>query len=134
MFLHVEAFVQDVVSICVFIPSFCYPHYALFCKQDFIRSQGRRASLRLQLSRSFDNIFSDLSKSSSEGNISPKSAMAADIVSIGDSWLSLAIRNGLIEVLQGVENHDWFRCLDEKWKVRMQCDLYSTFYTPTLAM
>lgn len=60
--------------------------------------------------------------------------MAADIVSVGDSWLSLAIRKGLIVALQGVEDLDWFRGLDDKWKVRIQSDLYGPFYTPTLAM
>ncbi|KAE9460310.1 hypothetical protein C3L33_07783, partial [Rhododendron williamsianum] len=102
--------------------------------QDFIQSQGRRAKLRLELRGSLNNIFSDLSKSFTEGNIGPKSAVAADIVSVGDSWLSLAIRKGLIVALQGVEDHDWFRGLDDKWKVRIQSDLYGPFYTPTPAV
>lgn len=88
--------------------------------QDFIQSQGRRAKLRLELRGSLNNIFSDLSKSFTEGNIGPKSAVAADIVSVGDSWLSLAIRKGLIVALQGVEDHDWFRGLDDKWKVYLR--------------
>ncbi|XP_058222532.1 uncharacterized protein LOC131332364 isoform X2 [Rhododendron vialii] len=88
--------------------------------QDFIQSQGRRAKLRLELRGSLDNIFSDLSKSFTEGNIGPKSAVAADIVSVGDSWLSLAIRKGLIVALQGVEDYDWFRGLDDKWKVYLR--------------
>lgn len=134
VFLHVKVSVQEVLSVCIFIPSFCYPHNALFCKQDFIQSQGRRVKLRLELRGSLNNIFSDLSKSFTEGNIGPKSAVAADIVSVGDSWLSLAIRKGLIVALQGVEDHDWFRGLDDKWKVRIQSDLYGPFYTPTLAM
>lgn len=116
-------------KLSVFAYSFLilFPHSALFRKQDFIQSQGRRAKLRLEFRASFDNIFSGLSKSFTEGNISPNSDVAADIVSVGDSWLSLTIRNGLIEALQGVEEHSWFRGLDDRWKVRIQSDLYGPF-------
>ncbi|KAH7846038.1 hypothetical protein Vadar_009022 [Vaccinium darrowii] len=88
--------------------------------KDFIQSQGRRARLNLELRGSLNIIFSDLSKSFTEGNIGPKSAAAADIITVGDSWLSLAIRKRLIEALQGVEDHDWFRGLDDKWKVYLR--------------
>lgn len=44
--------------------------------------------------------------------------MAADIVTIGDSWLNLAISRGMIEPIRDVEEQDWFGGLDDKWKVR----------------
>lgn len=44
--------------------------------------------------------------------------MAADIVTIGDSWLSLAISRGMIEPMRDLEGQDWFAGLDDKWKVR----------------
>lgn len=116
---------------------FGYHYNTLFHKQDFIQSQGRRARLNLELRGSLNIIFSDLSKSFTEGKIGPKSAAAADIITVGDSWLSLAIRKGLIKALQEVEDHDWFRGLDDKWKVRIQLEIliyYMDFYTPTLAI
>ena len=64
-----------------------------------------------------DAIFSDLSSASKTGRIKPKSAMAADIITIGDSWLTNAISKRLIEPIHGVEEQDWFQSLDSKWKV-----------------
>lgn len=69
---------------------------------------------------SLQEIFSELCSASSKGNIGPKSAIAADIVTVGDSWLDLAIGKGIIEPVQGVEDQDWFRGLSYKWKVRIQ--------------
>ena len=68
---------------------------------------------------SLANIFSDISTSFNKHNISPVSTVASDIVSVGDSWLSFAIKNALIEPVRGVEEQDWFKGLSDKWKVRM---------------
>ena len=65
-------------------------------------------------------IFSELSAASSKGAMEPKNAMAADLVSVGDSWLSYAIRDRLIEPIKNAEEQDWFKGLSDRWKVRYQ--------------
>uniref|UniRef100_A0A1D1XD17 Putrescine-binding periplasmic protein n=1 Tax=Anthurium amnicola TaxID=1678845 RepID=A0A1D1XD17_9ARAE len=85
--------------------------------KDFAQVQGKRLRLVPEFRRSLESIFSDLSTTSRTGQLEPKSAMAADVVSIGDSWLNYAIREGLVEPLQGAEGQDWFRNLSNKWKV-----------------
>ena len=64
-----------------------------------------------------ESIFSDLSIPFTKGNIGPASALAADIVGIGDSWLKFAINKAIIEPIRDAEDQDWFKGLDEKWKV-----------------
>lgn len=66
-----------------------------------------------------ESIFSDLSSSLEKGSLQPKSVMAADIVSVGDSWLSYAINGGLIEPMKDIDQEDWFNILGNKWKVRI---------------
>ncbi|KAI9083837.1 hypothetical protein K1719_034095 [Acacia pycnantha] len=85
--------------------------------KDFIKSQGRRLKFNVKYNTSLESIFSDLSIPFTKGNIGPASALAADIVSIGDSWLKFAINKALIEPIRDVEDQDWFKGLDEKWKV-----------------
>lgn len=68
---------------------------------------------------SLENIFSDISMSFNKRNIGPMSTVAADIVSVGDSWLNFAIKNAIIEPMRGVEEQDWFKDLSDKWKVRI---------------
>jgi hypothetical protein len=55
---------------------------------------------------------------SRKGHVSLSSTMAADIVSVGDSWLNLAINKAIIEPIQGAEDQEWFKALSDKWKVR----------------
>ncbi|XP_038982873.1 uncharacterized protein LOC103716646 isoform X2 [Phoenix dactylifera] len=85
--------------------------------KEFIQAQGRRLKLIPEFRGSLESIFSDLSSASKKGSLQPKSAMAADIVSVGDSWLSHAIIGGLIEPMKAVEREDWFKVLGNKWKV-----------------
>lgn len=75
---------------------------------------------RLKYNGSLEGIFSDLLMPSRKGNVSPSSTLAADIVSVGDSWLNFAINKAIIEPIQGVEDLEWFKGLSDKWKVRMQ--------------
>lgn len=75
---------------------------------------------RPEFRRSIKDIFEELSNPFKKGKIVPKSAVAADLVTLGDSWLSFAIGKGLIEPISGAENQDWFRDLSYKWKVRMR--------------
>ncbi|WOL17230.1 hypothetical protein Cni_G26019 [Canna indica] len=87
--------------------------------KDFIQVQGRRLNLNMEYRGSFESIFSDLSSASNKGHFLPKSAMAADIISLGDSWLSFAIRMGLIEPIKSIKEQDWFKNFGNKWKVHL---------------
>lgn len=60
----------------------------------------------------------------SKGKITPASAVAADMVSIGDSWLNFAISKAVIEPLEGIEDQEWFKGLSNKWKVRIIACLF----------
>jgi hypothetical protein len=85
-----------------------------------MQSQGKRSKLELKSHASLEGIFSDISTAFSKGNVRPSSVAAADVVSIGDSWLSHAINKALIEPIQGVEDQDWYKGLSDRWKVRTQ--------------
>lgn len=93
--------------------SFCFFSFL----KDFIRSQGKRVKLQPEFRQNLMDIFSELCQSDNKGTVSPKSAMAADVVMLGDSWLSFAIKEGLIQPIQGVEEQDWFQDLTDEWKV-----------------
>lgn len=93
-----------------------------------MQSQGRRLRLRTKFLGSLDNIFSDLSMSFNKRKVGPASVAAADIVSIGDSWLSFAISKAIVEPIRGVEDQDWFKALSDKWKVRVQEYLKFIFF------
>ncbi|KAF6168788.1 hypothetical protein GIB67_012186 [Kingdonia uniflora] len=84
--------------------------------KDFVQSQGSFLKLRSEFRGNLNDIYSDLSLSSVKGIVQTKSAMAADVVTVGDSWLNLFISQGVIEPMQGIEGQDWFKGLSEKWK------------------
>ncbi|GAY33399.1 hypothetical protein CUMW_275050 [Citrus unshiu] len=71
----------------------------------------------MNLCASIDGIFNNLSVPFNKVKAKSASYMAADLVSVGDSWLSFAIKNRLIEPIAGAEDQDWFKCLSHKWKV-----------------
>lgn len=73
---------------------------------------------RLEYRGTIEDIFSELCMSIGKGNVTSKSAGAADIVSLGDSWINFAIKKKLIEPVKGVDDQDWFQTLSDKWKVR----------------
>ncbi|KAI3924546.1 hypothetical protein MKX01_037986 [Papaver californicum] len=88
--------------------------------KDFLQSQGRRLKLRREFHGSLNDVFNDLPSSFSKSKLGAKSAMTADIFSVGDSWLSLGISKGMIEPMQDVEGQDWFKGLSDKWKVYLR--------------
>ncbi|KAG4938938.1 hypothetical protein AAZX31_16G097100 [Glycine max] len=88
--------------------------------KDFINSQGRRMKFNVKYYASLENIFSDLSIPFTKGKIGPASALAADIVGIGDSWVKFAINKAIIEPIRDVEDQEWFKSLDDKWKVYLR--------------
>jgi hypothetical protein len=61
-----------------------------------------------------------MSRCMDKGQVQPKSAMAADVVSLGDSWLGYAICKELLEPVKNAEEQDWFRRLSDRWKVRSE--------------
>ncbi|XP_034202188.1 uncharacterized protein LOC117617053 isoform X2 [Prunus dulcis] len=88
--------------------------------KDFMQSQGKRSKVHLKSHASLEGIFSDLLMAFSKGKVGPSSIVAADLVSVGDSWLSYAINKALIEPIQGVEDQDWFKGLSDRWKVYLR--------------
>ncbi|KAL5550790.1 hypothetical protein UlMin_000966 [Ulmus minor] len=85
--------------------------------KDFMQSQGKRLKFQLKFNGSLEGIFSDLSRTFSKGNVGPSSVGAADIIGVGDSWLSYAIKNAIIQPIEGVEDQEWFKGLTPRWKV-----------------
>ncbi|XP_024038887.1 uncharacterized protein LOC112097729 isoform X3 [Citrus clementina] len=81
-----------------------------------MRSQGKRLKFQMNLCASIDGIFNNLSVPFNKVKAKSASYMAADLVSVGDSWLSFAIKKRLIEPIAGAEDQDWFKCLCHKWK------------------
>lgn len=79
----------------------------------------------MQFRGTLEDIFCELSMSSSKINASPKSAITADLVTIGDSWLDLMIGKSIIEPMEMAEDHDWIKGLTEKWKV-MACFIWNS--------
>ncbi|XP_058085826.1 uncharacterized protein LOC131233206 isoform X1 [Magnolia sinica] len=88
--------------------------------KEFVQVQGKRLKLQSELRGSLEHIFSDLALAFKKGRVEPKSTMAADIVTIGDSWLHLAISKGIIEPIHDVEGQNWFKSLDDKWKAYLR--------------
>ncbi|XP_010113013.2 uncharacterized protein LOC21405544 [Morus notabilis] len=88
--------------------------------KDFMRSQGRRLKFQLKSQGSLKGIFSDLSVPFNKGNVGPSSVVAADMISVGDSWLSYAIKKAMIQSIEGAENQDWFKALSSSWKVYLR--------------
>ncbi|KAH9687637.1 putrescine-binding periplasmic protein-related [Citrus sinensis] len=70
----------------------------------------------MNLFASIDGIFHNLSMPFNKVKAKSASYMAADLVSVGDSWLSYAIIKRLIEPIAVAEDQYWFKCLSHKWK------------------
>ncbi|ONK71624.1 uncharacterized protein A4U43_C04F10620 [Asparagus officinalis] len=85
--------------------------------KDFFQAQGKRVKFSSDYRATLDSIYSEMSTALSKGSVDTKNAMSADLVSVGGSWLSFAIRDRLIEPIKNVEEQDWFKGLSEKWKV-----------------
>ncbi|KAH9753801.1 spermidine/putrescine-binding periplasmic protein [Citrus sinensis] len=74
----------------------------------------------MNLCASIDGIFNNLSVPCNKVKAKSASYMAADLVSVGDSWLNFAIKKRLIEPIAGAEDQDWFKYLSQKWKVYLR--------------
>ncbi|WRX16892.1 hypothetical protein QQP08_009379 [Theobroma cacao] len=90
--------------------------------KDFISSQSRRLKLQTKFRPSLEDIFSHLCVpfTKAKGNIRPASTVAADIVTLGDSWLPHAIKKAIIEPITAAEHQDWFKELGHQWKVYLR--------------
>ncbi|KAK9215091.1 hypothetical protein WN944_007094 [Citrus x changshan-huyou] len=85
--------------------------------KEFMRSQGKRLKFQMNLCASIDGIVNNLSVPFNKVKAKSASYMGADLVSVGDSWLSFVIKKRLIEPIAGAEDQDWFKCLSHKWQV-----------------
>lgn len=80
-------------------------------------SQGKNAKLSAEFKGSLSDILAELAVSMENSQITPKSAMAADLVTVGDSWLATAVQGGLLDPIRNAEQFDWFNRLHPKWQV-----------------
>jgi spermidine/putrescine-binding protein len=85
-------------------------------------SQGKNAKLAVEFKGSLSDILADMAASMEKRNLTPRSAMAADLVTVGDSWLATAVQGGLIEPIKNAEQFEWFQRLDSKWKTLLRRD------------
>lgn len=88
--------------------------------KNFMQAQGKRSKLRMEFRGSISDIFSELSMGFSKKDAARRSAVTADIVALGDTWLNFAINKALIEPIQNIEDQEWFTGLSEKWKVYLR--------------
>eukprot|EP00897_Mesotaenium_endlicherianum_P006262 jgi/Mesen1/5664/ME000287S04923 len=84
--------------------------------KEFVMSQGRRAKLSLESAATSHGIVEDLKDSLKKRQVDKRSAMSADVVSLGDRWLKESIASGLICPIGGAEDADWFKRLDPAWQ------------------
>ncbi|EEC77931.1 uncharacterized protein [Oryza sativa Japonica Group] len=87
--------------------------------KDFVEAQGKRLKFSPEFRTNLDVLYSEMSQCLDKGQLKQKSAMAADVVSIGDSWLGYAIRKGLVEPVKNAEEQDWFQSLSNRWKIHL---------------
>ncbi|KAH9753630.1 putrescine-binding periplasmic protein-related [Citrus sinensis] len=88
-------------------------------KQEFENWKSKTKDIdkfQMNLFASIDGIFHNLSMPFNKVKAKSASYMAADLVSVGDSWLSYAIIKRLIEPIAVAEDQYWFKCLSHKWK------------------
>lgn len=85
--------------------------------QEFLMSQGRNAKVSAEFKGSLSDILAELAASMENNYITPRSIMAADLVTVGDSWLAAAVQGGLVEPIKNAEQFDWFNRLHPKWQV-----------------
>lgn len=90
--------------------------------KDFILSQGRRAKTTIEYQGALREIMSALASALEKKQVKPRSILSADVVTVGDSWLRLAVSGGLIEPIDNAEHHDWFKRLDQKWQALLRRD------------
>eukprot|EP00252_Welwitschia_mirabilis_P019157 TRINITY_DN4367_c0_g1_i1.p1 TRINITY_DN4367_c0_g1~~TRINITY_DN4367_c0_g1_i1.p1 ORF type:complete len:640 (-),score=123.91 TRINITY_DN4367_c0_g1_i1:379-2298(-) len=90
--------------------------------KDFIQAQGKRLKMQAEFRGSLESIFSVLSSPLKKGKLSSQSIMGADLVTIGDSWLELAIKSEVIEPIRDARHQDWFNRLNERWKAYLSRD------------
>jgi spermidine/putrescine-binding protein len=90
--------------------------------KDFMQAQGKRMKFRVEFQGSLRGIISELASALLKERLSPQSIMAADLVTIGDSWLDMAICGEMIEPIKNPEQQEWFNHLNDRWKVHLRRD------------
>ncbi|KAH9292601.1 hypothetical protein KI387_042210, partial [Taxus chinensis] len=88
--------------------------------KDFMQAQGKRLKLQVEFQGSFGSIISELASGLKKGRLTSQSILAADLVTIGDSWLEMAIRDKVIEPIKNADQQDWFIRLSDRWKAHLR--------------
>lgn len=122
IYCHYICFCCLVLAFCLHFSFFTFKHALIWLTffialKYFMQSQGKRVRLRQEFRQSLQNIHFELQRPCNKMATNSKSAVSADLVTLGDSWLNIVINEGLIEPMKGVEEEVWFRNLSDKWKV-----------------
>ncbi|XP_057821400.2 uncharacterized protein LOC131034065 isoform X2 [Cryptomeria japonica] len=88
--------------------------------KDFVQAQGRRLKLQVEFRGSLSGIISELASDFRKGHLTPRSIFAADLVTVGDSWLEMAICDRVIEPIKNADQQDWFIRLGDRWKAYLR--------------
>lgn len=73
--------------------------------------------LAVEFQGSLKSILAGLAEAVEKQQLNAKSIMAADLVTIGDSWLGTAVAGGLIQPIENAEEHEWYHRIGSRWQV-----------------
>lgn len=90
--------------------------------KDFMLSQGKRVKITFESQGDLKEIMSALGSVLKKKQVTPRSIVAADIVTLGDSWLHAAVSGRLIQPIDNAEQHEWFNRLGPKWQAFLRRD------------
>lgn len=90
--------------------------------KDFIRSQGKRVKVKFEFQGDLEEITSALDAALKKKQVTPRSILAADVVTLGDSWLHTAVSGHLIQPIENAEQYEWFNRLSPRWQAFLRRD------------
>lgn len=84
---------------------------------DFRGLLGKHCGFSLDMRGQLLEIFNDLKEPTKK-----QSAGTADVVTLGDSWLALAIQQDLLQPIQEAEHYRWYQALSPAWRQLVRRD------------
>eukprot|EP00850_Spirogloea_muscicola_P016639 SM000136S00185 [mRNA] locus=s136:236230:239644:- [translate_table: standard] len=90
--------------------------------KEFAKAQSKRAKISVDFKGELEPIATDLATAARTGKLKKKSAMAADLVTLGDSWLACAISAGLVVPMEDAETSRWLKQLHPVWQKVLRRD------------
>eukprot|EP00850_Spirogloea_muscicola_P021421 SM000249S08232 [mRNA] locus=s249:182713:186126:+ [translate_table: standard] len=90
--------------------------------KEFAKAQSKRAKISVDFKGELEPIATDLATAARTGKLKKKSAMAADLVTLGDSWLACAVSAGLVVPMEDAETSKWLKQLHPVWQKVLRRD------------